>query len=133
MSSPYRDDTHLYTVLQHLFETLQHQNGNALDALTRSRLVIRLETTAPQATVLIDGRMPPVQVHYGNQKKLRPDLDVRLQAETLHRILLDELSLKEALARRQVHVRGPIWKATALGDIFTQGRKLYPEISAKLL
>ncbi len=133
MPAPYRDSAHLYAVLRRLFRDLQDRNSNALHTLERSRLVICLNITAPQATILIDGRARPAQVYYGQEKKVRPDLDVRLPAEVLHRILLDELSLKEALARRQVRVRGPIWKATALGDIFTQGRKLYPAIGIDLL
>ncbi len=127
-AQPYRDAAHLYAVMQALFAALQAQPGNPVDALARSRLVIRLDISAPSAGILIDGRTRPAAVHFDARHTPRPDLDVRLQADTLHRILLDELSLKEALARKQVSVRGPLWKARALAEIFTQGRKLYPAV-----
>ncbi len=131
MMPSYRDTTHLYDVMQALFEELQARPGNPVDALGRSRLVIRLQIAAPQGIILIDGRARPVSVTYGDGKKARPDLDVRLSAETLHRILLDELSLKEALARKQITVRGPVWKTLSLADIFREGRELYPRIAAE--
>ncbi len=125
---PYRDAEHLYAVMRALFSALQAQPGNPVDALARSGLVIRLDIRAPQAGILIDGRARPAAVHFEARRVPRPDLDVRLQADTLHRILLDELSLREALARKQVSVRGPLWKARALAEIFSQGRKLYPAV-----
>jgi len=127
-AQPYRDAEHLCAVMRALFAALQAQPGNPVDALARSRLVIRLDISAPSAGILIDGRARPTAVYFDARRRPRPDLDVRLRADTLHRILLDELSLKEALARKQVSVRGPLWKARALAEIFTQGRKLYPTV-----
>ncbi len=128
MMPPYRDTAHLCNVMQALFEGLRSRPGNPVDALGRSRLVIRLQLAAPEGVILIDGRARPVSVTCGKGKATRPDLDVYLSSETLHRILLDELSLKEALARKQITVRGPVWKTFSLADIFREGRALYPQI-----
>ncbi|GAB4530198.1 MAG: hypothetical protein Fur0018_17310 [Anaerolineales bacterium] len=124
----YRDTDHLYTLLRALFEELQSHPGNPVDDLTRSRLTIHLQTSLPAGEILIDGRVRPATVYFGNLPKLRPVLKIELQGDTLHRILLDELSLKEALARKQIIVHGPVWKTMSLAEIFSQGRKLYPRI-----
>jgi hypothetical protein len=51
-----------------------------------------------------------------------------MSTDILHQILLDQLSLKKAVANRQLKVIGPIWKTTPLAEILEQGRQLYPSI-----
>jgi hypothetical protein len=58
------------------------------------------------AEVTIDARKRPLHIVYG-PNGLRPELDVALAADTLHRILLGQLSLRKALGRKAVRPRGP--------------------------
>ncbi len=124
----YRDTEHLYSIMRALFAELQSQPGNPVDALTRSRLTIYLKITTPQGDIFINGRTSPAEVHFGKLPELRSELNIQMPGDTLHRILLDEISLKKALARKEIVVRGPVWKTMSLAEIFTQGRKLYPAI-----
>jgi putative sterol carrier protein len=59
---------------------------------------------------------------------VKPDLEIDMTSDTFHKILLDEMSLRTALGNGQMKVRGAIWKAMTLGDLFTVSRKCYPDI-----
>jgi hypothetical protein len=59
---------------------------------------------------------------------LRPQLDVELTADSLHRILLKELSLRKALGSGAMKVRGPVWRTVALEEILHHGQDLYPQV-----
>jgi hypothetical protein len=51
-----------------------------------------------------------------------------MSTETIHQILLDELSLKKAYANKQLKVLGPFWRAAPLAEILEAGREYYPDI-----
>lgn len=118
---------HLYAVLKDLFERVHRRTPNPIDALYSSKLTIRLRLSAPAGEVSINGRTNPALVQFGGNSA-RPELDVELNADTLHKILLDELSLKKAVATRQMKVLGPVWKTNSLGAILEAGRAIYPQV-----
>lgn len=117
----------LYSCAQAVFDRVQAEKPNAADAVFDARLLIRFRCTEPAAEILINGRRRPVDVVYG-PVKLRPELDVDLRADTLHEILLGELSLAKALASKAMKVRGPAWKTLALADLFFHAQAIYPDV-----
>jgi hypothetical protein len=123
----YADAESLYASLRRLFDQIQVEDPAAADAILASRLVIGLHCTAPSAQLTIDGRRRPVQTTFG-PSSLRPTLHIELATGTLHQILLGELSLTAALGSGQLKVRGPVWKAMALADLFRRGQKIYPAL-----
>ncbi len=123
----YADTEGLYTHLRALFACIAANHPRASDAIAAARLVIRLRTTAPTGEIIINGRQKPVQTTFG-PNAAPPDLDIQLAADTLHRILLGELSLAKALGAGQLKVHGPIWRTMALGELFTVGQRCYPGI-----
>lgn len=123
----FADDEQLYAVAETLFTRLQEEDPGATDSVLASHLVIRLRTSKPAAEFTLNGRRRPVQISYGPSHP-RPTLDIKLAADTLHRILMDELSLKKALANGQLEVHGPVWKATVLADVFHGGQAIYPQV-----
>ncbi len=125
----YADDRQLYTCLKALFAHIQADSPGGIDALLDSRLIIRLRCTAPAAQVTINSRRRPPHVAYG-PSSLRPDLEADLAADTLHHILLNELSMKEAIATGLMQVRGPIWKTSTLADLIRAGRQFYPGLQS---
>ena len=90
--SYYANTEQLIRHLQSLFERIGRTEPDATRAVSASRLIIRFNLFDPQTEILINGRHNPVQVTYG-PSKLRPDLDIRLPADSLHDILLKNLSL----------------------------------------
>ncbi len=125
--SIYADTDEFYAAARALFTRIEQADPHAGDAIVASHLVMRLRSTAPDAEITISGRRRPVQITYGRDS-MRPSLEIELPADLLHRILLGELSLKKALASGELKVSGPVWRATALEDLFRQSRSLYPEI-----
>ena len=123
----YADADQFYACTQALFARIEEQNPGAADAILASRLVIRLRCTEPDAELTINGRQRPMQTRFG-PSRLRPTLDIELPADTLHRIMLGEMSLKKALANGRLKVLGPVWKATDLADLFRRGQALYREV-----
>lgn len=116
--------------LTHILQTLFDQVGRdpkAVESLVKSRLIIRLKITDPQAVVVINGRKNPPQLSY-TAGALQPDLDIQLSADTLDKILRKELRLSAAVAARELTVRGPVWKSFVLEDIFHSAQELYPRL-----
>jgi hypothetical protein len=117
-----------YATMRLLFERIRDQQPNPVDTLVENKTHIHLKVNRPTAEITINARRQPVEVSFGNSAKGRPELNIELDADTLHAILLDELSLKKAIANRQVKVIGPAWKTLPLADIFYNGRMIYPQI-----
>jgi hypothetical protein len=125
---PYQDTNHLYKTLRQLFAQLAQHDPTAAADFSRSRLVVRLNMTEPAGMVVLNGRTTPIATLFGEENNLRPDLDITLQAATLHQILLGELTLTKALGQRALQVNGPIFKATALANLFRQSQAIYPQV-----
>jgi hypothetical protein len=123
----YADSAQLYDTARHLFNRIQAEIPGAANQVMGSRLLIRLQTSDPAGEIWINGRQRPLATAFGPARS-RPDLDITLPADTLHRILLGELSLKKALGNGNVQVRGPVWKAKALADLFYHGQSIYPQV-----
>jgi hypothetical protein len=123
----YASTGQLQVALHTLLTRLGEQDPGATDAIVASRLVIRVRCTGPSAELTINARQRPVQTIFG-PSKLRPSLDIELAADTLHRILLGEQSMKQALANGLLRVQGPVWKAMALAELFRRGQALYLQV-----
>jgi hypothetical protein len=127
----YADAGQFYAAMQALFDCIQDEDPGAADAILASRLIIHLSFVEPVAEILINGRHRPMQITFGSSH-LRPTLDIELAADTLHNIMLGEQSMTKALAAGLLKVRGPVWKATALADLFRRGQALYPQVLREL-
>lgn len=123
----YGDSEQLYGSMRLLFARIEDEEPGAADAILASRLVIRLRCTAPEAEFTINGRQRPVRTTFG-PTSTRPTLDIELAADTLHEILMDQLSLRTALGNGLLRIRGPALKAMALADLFRRGQTIYPEV-----
>lgn len=120
----------LYECLWELFARMEAVDSRAADSLLKARLHIRFELREPAAEVTIDARQRPLQITYGPTAG-NAELEVALAADTLHRILLGELSLAKALGSKLLVAKGPVWKTAALGDLFAGARRVYPEVKRK--
>lgn len=123
----FKDSDQLYAVAEDLLTRVQEQVPSASDSIVRSHLVIRLATTDPVSEFTLNGRKRPVQITYG-PNRLRPTLDLKLTADTLHKVLLGELGLSKAVTSGLVDTRGPVLKLVALADLFRAGQKIYPQV-----
>jgi hypothetical protein len=121
----YRSSDELYASLKFLFDQIKALGSEATRSVTDAKMVIRFRISDPPADVLIDGRQKEVRFSYGINS-VKPNLDVELSGDVLHKILLAELPLRKALGSGQMKVRGQIWKARALEDVFHHGQALYP-------
>jgi hypothetical protein len=125
--SVYADTDEFYAATKALFTRIEQEDPHAGDAILSSHLVMRLRSTGPDAEITVNGRRRPIQITYGPDS-VRPTLDIELPADLLHRILLGEQSMIEALASGDLKVSGPVWKATVLEDLFRQSQSLYPGV-----
>ena len=126
----YQHSSQLERNLIELFDSIAEDGDSASIAVTKSRLIMGLNTYEPQIEVLINGRKNPVEITYGGYV-LRPDLELTISADALHYILLGELGFTKALARGQLKVRGPVHKSFVFEGVFRRGQELYPAIFQK--
>ncbi len=127
----YHNTEQLYAATQALFARIGQNNPHAADGILKARLVIRLRTSEPEAEIALDGRQTPLKSSFG-PSALRPELDIQMSADTLHRILLGELQLGKALGGGLLKVKGPILKTLPLAELFHQGQRYYPDVLREL-
>jgi hypothetical protein len=123
----YSDTEQFYTCTRVLFARIGQDNSHSADGILKARLIIRMRTHDPEAEIMLDGRQPPLKSSFG-PSTLRPELDIEMSADTLHLIMLGELPLGQALGRKLLKVKGPIFKTLPLADLFHQGQRYYPDI-----
>lgn len=123
----YSDTEHLLQVMRSLFARVEAEYPAAGNAVSASHMAILIRCTNPQAEVLINGRERPPAITYG-PGGVRPTLTIETEADTLHEIMLGDLSLKRALAQGALKVRGPVYRITVLAELFNALQLLYPAI-----
>jgi hypothetical protein len=117
----------LLKTLEMLFERVQDGYPDTMRKVSSARAIIRFRCHNPQADITMNARKNPVQFAYG-ETKLRPDIDIELSGDILHAILLGDVGLSKALGMGELKVKGPVWKAFVLQDVFQHGQALYPAI-----
>jgi len=127
----FSDSEELYLLLQKLFKKIESNNSNASRVIQDSKLSIQIQFNNPFAEVFIDGRKNPVQISY-HTKNPRPDFKLELPADMFHEIMTGNVNMKKAISSGKFKVRGPIWKAFVLEDIFRNAKIIYPEILAEM-
>ena len=123
----YRSTDQFYICAQALFSQILQDDPQAAASLQKSRLSIRIRCVQPIGEIFIDGTRMPVQTYFG-QSPANPILDITMPADTLHQILLGQLTLTKALGSGKLQVKGPILKATVLADLFRYSQTIYPNI-----
>ncbi|MCP5094006.1 MAG: hypothetical protein GY943_00480 [Chloroflexi bacterium] len=129
--SVFQTSEQLYRFFRALIERIEADNAKAAESMLKSGIRFRFCFEDPAAEVMIDARKRPLSIDYG-QSSQKPDLDVSLTAETLHQILLGNLSLRKAIGSKQIKPKGPVWKTAVLADLFAHARQIYPELLQSL-
>ncbi len=126
----YRTTEFLYDALRATFGQIARQSPGHLDGLhtlMASKMILRLKCTGPAGEITLNGREKQFKAVYGHSP-LRADLTVELASDTLHEILLDELSIKRAWGNGTIKVQGPVWKLKVLTDLVKGAREFYPGV-----
>ena len=123
----YTSDKQLYACFETLFGRIDEVDKKAAESLLKSKLSIRFRCSDPTADIFIDARKKPVQISYGTTK-VKPVLDIKLSADTLHDILLGNIGLSKAMGSGRMKPKGPIWKSVALEPLLHDAQELYPEV-----
>jgi hypothetical protein len=127
----YSSSDQLYSALQILFSRIAEHDPGATRKVSDARLILRMRTSSPVTEVNINGRRYPIQAIYG-ASPLRPDIELELPADLLHGILLSEITMRKAYSTGKIKLRGPIWKAFVLENIFHAGQAIYPQVLIEL-
>jgi hypothetical protein len=117
----------LYGVAEELFARLAAENPQTAAQLLRARMLIRIVCSHPSTEIWVQARRPPLHTQFGHQR-LNPDLEIRMDAGTLHEILSGRVTLAAALARQKLQVKGQVWKAKALAELFERSQSIYPQV-----
>ena len=126
--SVYNSSEQLYSTIKTLEDRLLAENPQAGDSMIHAKLSVQIRCTEPTAVLFIDGKKRPLTITYGSTPS-KPTLDIEASSDTLHLILLGELPLMKAIGSKKLRIKGPIFKAKALADLFYHMQKLYPQLS----
>lgn len=125
----YENTDQFYLIARELFDRVQKENPAAAADLEEAKLLIRFKTVHPDGLIMINGRRHPASVTFGDNR-IRPEVDVHMQTDTLHGILLGEIRLTEALSNKKMRVKGPMLKTLKVADLFHQCQQYYPQVLA---
>ncbi len=117
----------LYVCAEQLIYRIQEEDPRASDAMAAARVAIRLNVSEPSGEIVINGRSRPVTAHFP-PGHIQPDLDVYLSGDTLHQILLGQLGMQQAIARKLLQVKGPVFKVMTLAPLLQKSQQIYPLI-----
>lgn len=123
----YKSSDQLYTCAEAFFNRLRQTYPQAENAVKKAKLLIHISCIGPDVEFLINGRRDPVEITYGSSR-IRPEVEVTMSSDTLHKILLGTLSLPKAVTSKAMKVKGPVWKTFALAELFERGQEIYPDI-----
>jgi hypothetical protein len=123
----YPNAASLHACLTHMLARVEHESPEKIALLSAAQLTVRFRFRAPNTQLFFDGRRRPFRISRG-ESPARADLEAELSADTLHQVLLGRLSVAHAVGSRLIAVRGPVWKAYPLVDLFEAGRQVYPAV-----
>ncbi len=124
----FADSKQFVAVMQALFARMERENPQAAESMLKAKLGVRLRCRNPEAEIMFDGRERPLTISY-SANGFKPDLDVVVEGDALHHILLGDLRLTKAVGSKQLIPDGPIWKVMPLADLFRQAQTIYPEVA----
>ena len=127
----YSSTDDLYSVLKQLFLRMKSEDPDAVKSVLKSRLSIKFKFIDPSGQLIINGHNNPLKISFGNGGN-KADMIVALRADTFHRIMLKEQSIKSAYASGEIKLKGTFWKSFVLEDILNHGQSIYPELYAEL-
>lgn len=123
----YPDAPTLHACLSRLLAHVERDSPERIRALSAARLTVRFHFVAPTTQLYFDGRRHPFHISR-EESKARADLEAELAADTLHQVLLGQLTMAHAVGNKLIIVRGPVWKVYPLADLFEAGRQVYPQV-----
>jgi len=124
--SAFQDQQQFITIMDKLLARLRAMPG-ATDDLVSSGLTIRLRCRNPEAVVTIFSEGDTLRIAPGEEER-RADLELALEADLLHQVWMDEIRLRDALFRGDIHIVGSPFRVFHLAELFRAAEEVYPEI-----
>ena len=125
----YESTEQFYAIMKDVFEQVMQQ-PDSIESFTRSNLVVRMNTTDPEAEILLDGRQPPLGIYFG-ERTGRANLEITQTADLLHAMWLGSESTQQAFLSGRVRTRGNLLKAMQLIDLFAAAERIYPAVARR--
>lgn len=123
----YESAEQFYAVMKDVFDYVM-QHPDHIESFTSSNLVIRMNTTDPDAEILLDGRQPPLGVYFGPRPG-RANLEISLDADLLHALWMGTESTHMAFLSGQIQTQGNLLRALQLTEVFAEAERIYPTIA----
>lgn len=122
----YSSSEQLRQVAEELFKRVSRAPG-ATDDFARSKMLISVHLSQPDAFIGLNGRTRPVTFTY-QPDGASPDLELHLTADTLHEIWMGTRRLRDAFFGGEIKTKGSVFKAMQLAPLFRQAEALYPQL-----
>ncbi len=127
----YRDTETLYTVMEDLFGRVM-ADPQMQRLLRKSKAVIRIMLTDPDAILCLNARQDPLRFTIGCADDGRADLGLRLPADVLHDVWLGKIRLRDAYATGKIRLTTNPLKALSLlldlQSLFRYVESIYPGV-----
>lgn len=120
----YHSPEQLQDVAQTLIDRMA-QDPKAAAGLASAGMLIRINVREPNLLILLDGRHNPASVRFGAGSD-KPDLEIGLKSDTLHKIWLGQVRVRDAYFGGKISTKGNVFSALKLADIFHEAERLYP-------
>jgi len=132
MSQIYADAAQFEALFTRMFEQIEADDPDGMDALVHQQMVIQFRLRKPDVELWIDGRAKPVEATFGEQG-LDATLTADLSGDSMHKLLLGTLPLGKAIFWRKLKVEGSKTKAMQLESLLHAMQAVYPALCDEML
>ena len=130
----YRDAETFYEVMNDLFSQVMAR-PDMLKPLRDGKVVLRINTTGPDAVLVVDGRAVPPRFITESDPTGKVDVGLSLSADVLHNVWMGKIRLRDAYMAGKMHLDSNPLKAlslmTGLLEMFRFVEGLYPGVLKK--
>ena len=123
----FSDTETLYRVMRDMFAQVAEKNPKAFDEMTKARLTVRFQVSAPAGEITVDGKTRPPKMTYGAFSG-RPDIDLTLTGDNLDKLLSHQISATKAVTDGTIKFKGNPLKLKAMLDVIKAGSAVYGDV-----
>ncbi|MFN8482489.1 MAG: SCP2 sterol-binding domain-containing protein [Anaerolineae bacterium] len=123
----YKSSEQLEQVMAALFQRMTDEGLMSADG---HKMRVKITLTAPSALAVLDLRRDPPRATFGAAPGPF-DFQVTMPADTIHRIWLGEVGVRQSMSAGQLKIHGNPLRALSLRPIFENAKGIYPELAAE--
>lgn len=126
-SHPFKDASHLYSVMQKLFARVQEVYPKTAASFRRQKLILHFHVPEWELDITLNGKFKPISLTDAPPPE-KASLKIEGPVEVMDTLLRGDVSVAKAMRMDGVTISGSLWRVTALLPILHKAQNLYEDV-----